>query len=330
MADNLIIGAGAIGTVFAGYLIAARQPLRVAERAENIDAIARQEHLQIDRITGRPPLRVPKPTLSTDSIPREGDTVFICVKHRDLQQLMDSWPEQLPNGVTLIPCLNGIGASRELQLRFPGTHIVTLTIMFNAQLLEPLHARVTARPQILLNTDNKHLLGLFGNSGVDVRRADGTAAAWGKLLINLANGICALTNTTFKDLLTQPLLSHSFVALLDEATGILDKAGIDYQLPVALPYPVYRLFLMHGGPLPWWVGKLRNNMSSGSYPSMVADVRRGHTTEVRQLNGEITHLAASLGTQAPRNQLIVELIEQRHGQTQHDFLSPSELNALLL
>ena len=329
MAENLIIGAGAIGTVFAGYLTAARRPLRVAERPEYIDDIARQEHLQIDRITGRPPLRVPKPTLTTDSVPREGDTVFICIKHRDLQSLMDSWPQTLPSGVTLIPCLNGIGASRELQLRFPGTHIATMTIMFNAQLLEPLHARVTARPQVLLNTDNKHLLKLFGNSGFDVRRADGTAAAWGKLLINLANGICALTNTTFRDLLTDPVLARSFVALLDEASAILDQAGIDYQLPVALPYPIYRLFLLHGGPLPWWVGKLRYNMSSGSYPSMVADLKHGHTTEVRQLNGEITHLAASLGIQAPCNQLIVELIEQRHGQPQHEFMSPSELHALL-
>ena len=330
MAENLIIGAGAIGTVFAGYLSAARQNIRVAELASEIDAMGRQEVLQIDRITGRPPLRVPKPLLTTDTVPRQGENVFLCIKYRDLQSLMDSWPEQLPPGVTLIPCLNGLGASRELQMRFPGTHIVALTIMFNAQLLEPLHARVTARPQILLNTDSKSLLGIFGNSGVDVRRADGTSAAWGKLLINLANGICALTNTTFKDLLTQRPLTESFVALLDEATAILREAKIDYQLPVALPYSVYRAFLLHGGSLPWWVGKLRNNMADGSYPSMVADLRRGNTTEVRQLNGEIVHLAASLNTQAPRNAKIVELISQREGQPQNSFISPAELRGLLI
>lgn len=329
MADNLIIGAGAIGTVFAAYLTAARRNLRVAERASELDAMARVDALQIDRITGRQPMRVPKPPLTSDTIPREGENVFICVKHRDLQALMDSWPEQLPAGVTLIPCLNGVGASRELQMRFPGTHIAALTIMFNAQLLQPLHARVTARPEILINTDRKDLLQLFDSAGVDVRRAKGSAVAWGKLLINLANAICALTNTTFKDLLTRRDLAQCFVAVLDEAVGILNQAKIDFQLPVAVPYPIYRLFLLHGGVLPWWIGRMRNNMSSGSYPSMVADLRNGHTTEVRQLNGEIVHLATSLHTTAPRNNKLVSLIEQCKGQPQSNFMSPAELRALL-
>ncbi|MGJ8669652.1 MAG: ketopantoate reductase family protein [Oceanococcus sp.] len=329
MSENLIIGAGAIGTVFAAYLTAARRTLRVAERSSEIDAMARRDELQVDRITGRLPLRVPTPALTTDTVPREGENVFICVKHRDLQALMDSWPEKLAAGVTLIPCLNGVGASRELQMRFPGTRIVALTIMFNAQLLEPLHARVTARPQIVLNTDRKDLLQLFDRAGVDVKRADGTSAAWGKLLINLANGICALTNTTFKDLLTRRELTRCLVALLDEAVAILDKAKIDYQLPVALPYGIYRLVLLHGGHLPWWVGRMRNNMSSGSYPSMVADVRHGQTTEVRQLNGEIVHLATSMGISAPRNLKIVELIEQLEGVQQTNFMSPAELLAVL-
>ncbi len=329
MADNLIIGAGAIGTVLAGYLISARQNTRVAVLESEIDQISHQDCLRIDRITGRPPLTLPKPRLTTSPIPQAGENVFICVKHRDLGALMDMLPETLEPDVTLIPCLNGIGASRELQLRFPATRIVALTIMFNAQLLEPLHARITARPQILLNTDDRALLGLFGRSGVDVRRAGGTAVAWGKLLINLANGICALTNTTFKDLLTRPELTGSFVVLLDEAVRILEEAGISFQLPVALPYPVYRMFLLHGGPLPWWVGKLRNNMSEGSYPSMVADLRGGHTTEVRQLNGEIVHLASTMNRSAPHNAKIVELIEAREGRPQNQFMSAAELATLL-
>lgn len=329
MKQNLIIGAGAIGTVFAGYLTAARRDLRVAERSSEIDAMARRDMLQVDRITGRPPLRVPKPALTTDVTPREGDNVFICVKHRDLAELMAAWPAQLPAGVTLVPCLNGVGASRELQVRFPGTRICAMTIMFNAQLLQPLHARVTARPQLLLNTDRKDLLDLFGKSGVDIRRAKGSAVAWGKLLINLSSGICALTHTTWQDLLTWRDLSQCFVALLDEATDILKRADIDYQLPVNLPYSAYRLVLLHGGFLPWMVGRMRNQMSSGSYPSMVADLRHGHTTEVRQLNGEIVHLAKSMGIEAPRNQKVVELIEAREGQAQTDFMSPTELLALL-
>lgn len=330
MSDNLIIGAGAIGTVLTGYLLAARRKTRVAILEEEVAGVSAADDLCIDRITGRPPLRVQKPPFTVSPVPQPGENVFLCVKHRDLAPLLDSLPAELPPDVTLIPCLNGVGASRELQQRFPATRVVALTIMFNAQLLEPLHARITARPQILLNTDDRQLLELFGRSGVEVRRAAGESVAWGKLLINLANALCALTHTTFKDLLTQPDLSACFVALLDEATAILRAAGIEYSLPVALPYPVYRLALRHGGPIPWWIGRLKNNMSSGSYPSMVADLRHGKTTEVRQLNGEVLRLAQSMGTTAPYNERVMQLIESLEGQPQDDFISPAELRAQLL
>ncbi len=329
MSSNLIIGAGAIGTTFAAYLTAARREVRVAVLENELDVFAHAEHLRVDRITGRPPLIVPKPQLTTSAQPRSGDNVFICVKHRDFPALLDSWPDQLPDGVTLIPCLNGVGASRELEQRYPNSDIAALTIMFNAQLLAPLHARVTARPQVLLNTEDRDLLGLFGRSGVDVRRSAGRSEAWGKLLINLANAICALTNTTFKDLLTRKDLIECFIAVLDEAVEVLQRAGIHYQLPVALPYGFYRLMLRYASPIPWWVGRLRNNMGAGSYPSMVADLRRGHTTEVRQLNGEIVHLADSLNMPAPLNLKLMQMIEEREGHPQHAFMSPSELRSCL-
>ncbi len=329
MSNNLIVGAGAIGTVFAAYLIAARQNVRVAVLESEADGLSRADRLQIDRITGRPPLVVPKPQFTTSALPLAGENVFICVKHRDFPALLDSWPNSLPENVTLIPCLNGIGASRELGKRFPQARTVALTIMFNAQLLDPLHARVTARPQILLDTDDRKLLQIFGKSGIDVRRSAGPSEAWGKLLINLANAICALTNTTFKDLLTDADLIACFVAVLDEAVETLELAGIDFRLPVALPYGCYRFMLLHASPLPWWVGKLRNHMSAGSYPSMVIDLRRGQTTEVRQLNGEIVRLAESLGRKAPKNARLMAMVEAHHGHPQHAFMSASELRACL-
>lgn len=329
MADNLIIGAGAIGTVLAGYLVAARQSVRIAILESECDQFSRVDCLRVDRITGRPPLLVPKPQLTTSPRPRPGENVFICVKHRDFPALLSQLPERMPEGVTLIPCLNGVGASRDLALRYPDSRVVALTIMFNAQALACLHARVTAKPEILLNTEDKALLGLFGRSGVTVRKAGGSAVAWGKLLINLANGICALTHTTFKDLLTQRELTACFVAVLDEAVDILDAAAIRYKLPVALPYPLYRLALVHGGPLPWWIGRLRNNMGEGSYPSMVADVRYGHATEVRQLNGEIVRQAREIGRTASLNQKIVDLIEALEGKPQNHFMTARELRSLL-
>lgn len=327
----LIVGAGAVGTILAGYLDAARQPVKLYTRAKDVDAFQHAQQLSVDRITGGPPLIGHKPGLTTSLDDLAGVRyLIICVKYPALEEVLSKLPDQLPPDLTLITTLNGVGAIRKIREHYPNQRAAVMTIMFNGQLLEPLHARITTKPQILIDTDDKALLNLFDGSDMKVTKAAGEAAAWGKLLINLANAIGAVTHTTFKDLLTDPLLRQVFTATLDEATGTLDAAGIRYELPVPLPYRAYRQLLLKGGRLPWWFAKLKNGLSDGSYPSMVADVDAGRPTEVRQLNGEIVSLGQQHGHPTPINTRLCELVEAMGQQDSPRFLSPSELARQLL
>jgi len=200
-----------------------------------------------------------------------------------------------------------------------------MSIMFNGQLLGPLHAQITTMPFVIVGSDDPKLLSLFGESGMAVKRAHGESAAWGKLLINLANAVCALTHMTFKDLLTRSDLREVYAVVLDEAVTTLQRAGIRYQLPMPIPYPIYRRLLRHGGPIPWWFAKARNGLQPGSYPSMVADVEQGRQTEVGQLNGEIVALGAERGMPTPNNSRIVELVREMEGRVPPPYLTPFEL-----
>lgn len=327
----LIVGAGAVGTILAGYLDAAKQPVKLFTRAKDVDAFQHAQNLSVDRITGGPPLIGHKPGLTT-SLEDLADVryLIICVKYPALDEVLGSLPANLPPDLTLITTLNGVGAIRKIREHYPNQPSAVMTIMFNGQLLEPLHARITTKPQILIDTDDKQLLQLFNGSGMKVTRAAGEAAAWGKLLINLANAIGAVTHTTFKDLLTDPQLRQIFTATLDEATATLEAAGIRYELPVPLPYRAYRQLLLNGGPLPWWFAKLKNGLSDGSYPSMVADVDAGRPTEVRQLNGEIVSLGKQHGHATPINQRLCELVEAIGETDTPQFLSSSQLHQRLL
>lgn len=89
--------------------------------------------------------------------------------------------------------------------------------------------------------------------------------------------------TTFEDLFTRAEMRRIYVAVLDEAVALLEQAGTPYQLPMPVSYRTYRWMLLHAGPLAWWIAKTKNGVRSGSYPSMVADVEKGRTTEVAQL-----------------------------------------------
>jgi 2-dehydropantoate 2-reductase len=158
---------------------------------------------------------------------------------------------------------------------------------------------------------------------------DMKGVAWGKLLINLANAICALTHTTFKDLLSHPRLRGIYAAVLDEAVATLERAEIRYQLPMPIPYRLYRRILLQGGPLPWWFAKARNGLQPGSYPSMVADIDQGRKTEVEQLNGEIVAVGTKLGIPTPINSRIVELVREIEGKKADRFWLPHELRQQL-
>ena len=60
----LIIGAGAVGTILAGYLGRARRPVRLYLREKDVDRFQHAQHLLIDRVTGGPPIQTGKPALT--------------------------------------------------------------------------------------------------------------------------------------------------------------------------------------------------------------------------------------------------------------------------
>ncbi len=324
-----VIGAGAVGTILAAHLAETRHNTRLIVRDKDVDRMAGVDCLRVDRVNAHGCLELPKPAISTQYEFEPGDVVLICVKHRDLDTVRQHLEASGVEELILVPCLNGVSAAACLRRHFPMAEVALLTIMFNAQLLEPLHARLTTKPEVLLNSHNKALFQLLSESGLVVKQAEDESVAWGKLLINLANALCALTHTTFKDVLSEPDMRTCFVRVLDEATSIMDKAGIDYDLPIALPYGAYRMLIQHGGPIPWWFARLKNGLTESAYPSMVADIECGKETEVAQINGQIVEMAKEHGLSAPVNALIVEMVTALHGEPQDYFLSPRALRERL-
>jgi len=326
---NLIIGAGAVGTVLMCYLQRAGQPVRILLRDKDLPAYQGLRELRMERVGGTT-LVTAAPALTTQLSLDDVENIFICVKHPALAGVVASLPKPLPGNVRLITCLNGVGIADRLRREIPGAKVATLTVMYNAQLLGPLHAQLTTKPQVFLACDDEAPYGLFRGSGMDLRRSQGDAAAWGKLLINLNNAVCALTHKTFKDLLSDKDMIASFVMVLDESVAMLEKLRIAYTLPLPISYPTYRRLLRYGGPLPWWFARFKNGVTEASYPSMVADVERGRPTEIEQLNGEILRLGAKAGCATPVNAKIVALVQAMQGKVPEQYLTPSQLRAALV
>ena len=323
----LIIGAGAIGTTLAGYLLAAQQPVRLLVR--DCEPLHKASELVVEGAAGQPPLALPRPEISSSLDLADVDYVFICVKHAALPRVLEQLPVPLPAGVTLVSTLNGISALPQLRQRYPDAALANMTIMFNAQLLGPLHTRILTHPQVIIDSPDTQLARLFHDSAMRTEQTRGPACAWGKLLINLSNAICAVTHSTVKALISQPDLRRIYVAALDEAIALLRHAGIDYRFPMPLPYPLYRQLLLNGGSLAWRLAKLKNGLEEGSYPSMVIDVEAGRETEIEQINGELEAIARAHKLPSPVNDLLTSLVRGFAGQSRPVYLSPAELRARL-
>lgn len=326
----LIIGAGAVGTVLAAHLMAAhREPVRLYAREKDFPVLRAVQSLRVEHAgASHPPIVTDKPTL-THSLDLDGvDYLLLCVKYPQLDCVLAELPAP-PPGCTAVCALNGVGAPRRIRQQFPAARVLPLTVMFNARLLEPLHAQITTRAQLLLAGEDRRLCAAFAGSGMHVRCVRGTAMVWGKLLINLANAPCALTRGTFKDMLTDRDLRRIFVALLDEAVAALDAAGVDYRLPLPLPLWAYRTLLAGNSRLPWWLARLRNGLQDDLYPSMVADVIDGRPTEVAQLNGEIVCLGLEHRIPTPVNARVLKLIQSIEGRADPPPFTPAQLRERL-
>ncbi|MHA7835703.1 MAG: ketopantoate reductase family protein [Algiphilus sp.] len=325
----LVIGPGAVGTVVAGYLSAAGRPVRVLCPDTVLPALSAADEIVIDRVTGGPPLRAPKPLLTTAVNPEQVTQIFICVKHPDLESVFDLIPPTLAPSVPLISMLNAPSAVHRLRERFPKHAALPASVLFNAQLLEPFRARVTTVPRIQLPFEHRPVVESFQGTGIRPVRAYGEASAWGKLLLNLSNAIAAATHSTFRDILIHPTLRACYADLLEEALQVLRAARIPFRAPLPVSLPAYLMMMRHAGAFPWWLARWKWRLAEGAYPSMVSDIAHGRPTEADALNGEIVRVGARAGVNAPLNARMVALVEAIGAQRPPQYLTPEALRDAL-
>ena len=331
---HLIIGAGSVGTTLAAYL---------AKAGESVDLYVKPERLKsyTDISSSHPPCTTlnfvylnktkmfPAPRI-VDKICLDGIRyIYLATKHYSLNEALALLPESLSEAVTLIPCMNGISASKIIRKQFPDTKIIPITVMFNAKWRSPLNVEITTKPQLFLPYDDLDLVKIIQRSGLPTK-ASNKSLEWGKLLINLNNPICTLTHCTFIDAFTDSHLRRILVAMLDEATTVLNQANIPYRLPMPIPYKLFRLFLVHARVLPWILNKIIPSSRNRAHPSMARDIENNLSTEIDQINGEIIALGKQLKIATPVNSKVVAAIKQLEHDQRKEYVSSSALSALVL
>ncbi|MFQ5457929.1 MAG: ketopantoate reductase family protein [Myxococcota bacterium] len=313
-----VMGAGAVGSHVGGMLARAGLPVILIGRRAHVDAI-KDKGLEVSGLVG--PFRA-HPEATTDPAgARDADVVLLCVKSQDTVQACEAIAPHLGKNTPVVSIQNGV---RNMDL-IDGSALgpgrgVGGSAVFNAVFLEAGRVLITTSGELIIGATSRD--GRFGDTlarmaeemrgaGLSVRMTPNIEGVlWSKLLINLNNGLGALTGQTLEEGMLDPGARSISAALLAEGIRVTAEAGIHLgTIPKVDPKRILKILTMK---LPTFVLRRLFRLLVRTHPdakwSTWQSLSKGLPTEIAYLNGEIVSLAESNGLHAPYNRAIRDMV----------------------
>jgi 2-dehydropantoate 2-reductase len=315
MARVLIAGAGALGSVFGGFLRLAGDEVTLLGRPQNLEAIG-AGGLRIDGLWGD--RRASGFALTTDpgAIPGAFDAILVTVKSYDTAAMVAAAaPYLAPDGV-MISLQNGLGNVERVVAAAGAARTIGGRVIFGAELVSPGHVRVTvfAEPVLLgawpvQGGGGQHSLARerardwaerFARAGVPTEFTDDVhAALWGKVLYNAAlNPVGALLGVHYGALMENPDTRAIMDRVIDEAHAVALAEGARLAWKTAADYRAV----------------FYERLVPSTYhhrSSMLQDLERGRPTEIDAINGAVWKRGVARGMVTPANELLTRLVQAR-------------------
>ncbi len=292
-----VVGAGVIGSLYAGHLARVAEVTCLVRRGEHARALNEQGL----RVSGRHHF-VGHLTAATtaDDLP-EPDLVLHCTKTTALEPAAAAFAGRFP-AATMMTTQNGLGAEEIVRDHGDWPIVSAVTFMSGTKRSDTEVDYVLDTPTWLgpyeatpFETVDEiaHLLADAGLKAEPLR--DVRPAQWSKLIFNATvNGVAALTG-----------LPHDFHFSDSEHFGDLVHELMDEGKRVAAAADVE----LHDDP--WEMNVLAARRGSAHYPSMLEDVEARRPTEVELINGSLVREAERQGIDAPLQTALYALVKGR-------------------
>ena len=303
-----IVGAGAIGSLFAGHLgalVPTAVLVRRAEHAERVNADGL-------RVSGKSRLHARIRATTDPADIGQPDLVIIATKATSIEQSARALSGYFP-AATLMTVQNGLGCEEAVAAWGSWPILSAVTFMSGLR-----HSDTEVEYELDTATwlgpwaggsasyaDACQVADLINRSGLKAKAfADLRPAQWSKLLFNSSvNSIGALTDLPHvkafaaREKLTD--LGHLVHAMMEEGKRVAAALGIDlYEDPWAMNVKA----VSHGS---------TGNQDYAHVFSMLDDVRQRRATEVDWLTGAVVREAARLGVPVPIHETLYRLVKGR-------------------
>ncbi|RMF91519.1 MAG: 2-dehydropantoate 2-reductase [Methanobacteriota archaeon] len=316
--DVLVFGAGAMGSVFGGFL-SRKNNVTLVGRKNHIDAI-NEKGLTVSGIWGRHSFRGVQALESADDIPKNTffDLIMITVKSFDTAQAVEAVKPFVGDETAVMSMQNGIGNEEVIVKAVGAEHTMGGMAIFGARLPEPGHAEVTvyAAPCRVgeigggRSARAEKIAAVFTETGIPAEASESIIRdKWMKAFYNIAlNPLSAILRVPYGELGKKEETRTVMKALLKEAFAVAEAVGVSLDIT----WDGYFQYLMEKQLPP----------TASHISSMLQDIERGRQTEIDYLNGAIVRLGGEKGVETPVNNLITRYIK---GLGASDSPTPAEM-----
>jgi 2-dehydropantoate 2-reductase len=295
-----VIGAGAIGSLFAGHLAAVAEVSVLTRRADHAEALNREGL----RISGRSERQATVFASSDPDALPDFELGIVATKAAGLEGAVESLRGRFP-GAAIMTVLNGLGAEEAVRGAGAWPIISGVTFMSGTRHSDT-HVEYVLDTETWLGPYEDTLFALveeaaalIESSGLHVEALpDLLPAQWSKLIFNATvNSVAALTDLPhdwhFAARENPADLGHLVFDLIEEGKAVAVAAGIE----------------LHDDP--WEMNVLATQRGSAHYPSMLEDVQARRRTEVDLITGALVREAERHGVGAPLHTALRRLIKAK-------------------
>lgn len=327
-----VFGAGAIGAYLGIRLANAGYPVTLLGRQRLLDS-ASADQLTAVALDGS--IQRPGPELSVtidaaDLAPC--DVCLVSVKCGDTQAAGAALADILRPDALVISLQNGLGNIERLRRGgLTRQRALAGVVSFNVRRQDARFTKATDGPLLVEQPGDSWadaLRRMFASADEPFSlRTDLIAVQANKLLLNLNNGLCALSGASVSESLHSSDLRWSYAMCMREGVRIMRATG----LPVVRVGRIFPPLVVRMLRLPDFVIKplipMFKRVDGDARSSTLQDLDAGKKTEIDFLNGEIVKLARSVGQSAPANGFVVEGVHALEEQQPPQFLTPAAVRA---
>lgn len=308
-----IIGAGAIGSIIAGFLSKVEADTVLIGRADQVKAI-RQKGLVVKSQEGKETIRL----TAEEKLTQEPDLAIFTVKTQDLESAYQANHEFLED-CSVLTTQNGVQGANILSTHFDRDKMIDSIVMFGATYMTPGEVTynfpgdwIIGKPYASNDLALSQITDVLKKVFPIVVTGDIVGMKWLKIFINFNNCIPALVGKSMQETFADFDFCRLSVLLLKEGVEIIRQAGIEL---VSLPsFPASRIYGMASMPTEQGAGIINKTLTTLSkeplYGSILQSVLRNKASEIDFINGEIDQVASGIRSQAPLNRKIVSMVHQ--------------------